>query len=64
MSDILWFFFLSFNTLSITPITFAQLVGTELVRTLCPAAGHHLHAWHVNNEKGGGKIEHMLEIPH
>ena len=64
MSDILWLFFLSFNTLSITPITFAQLVGMELVRTLCPAAGHHLHAWHVNDEKGGGKIKHMLEIPH
>lgn len=59
-----FFFFFCFNTLSITPITFAQLVEMKLVRTQCPMTGQHLHAWHVNDEKGGGKTKHMLEIPH
>lgn len=47
------FCFLYFSTLSITPITFAQLVVMKLVRTQYPMTGQHLHAWHDNDGKGG-----------
>lgn len=45
------FFLLDFNTLSSTPITFAQLAEMKLVRVQSPMTGQHLHAWHVTDGK-------------